>query len=324
MMIQITVLASMLSLTCGAAQVQVEPPLDVDLLTRLIGDPRVNDPSVNVPALTREIQSRGISFNLENYLTQILRAGLRGKRDPDEMAALVLAGLHACQDCRTRMLTPMTKEELLTLKKWRFSTEAILDEARIRGVKDIEITESAANELRSAGFSEDLVTLLVPDDKVPVAALEGYVSIPLKRSDEYNPAAPEGFVKVTSEVPAKSQSEFVFKHNRLFAKAVNGKEPKDVSGYFNKPAPRNAKTESVRIKWGAQVTDKETNKVRNLSSESKSKGKPEIEVSYLESGPDDRSRFLIRIANEHNQQQYSFWLVWTVVTTPKTSSASPK
>src|ERR1700730_7091363 len=106
MTIQGIFFVSVMSLSCGIAQVvSVEPPLDLDVLVEGIGNPILTD----VPTLTKEIRTRGIKFDLENHLTQILRAGINGKRDADQMAALVLACLQSCQDCRGRLLSPMTK-----------------------------------------------------------------------------------------------------------------------------------------------------------------------------------------------------------------------
>src|SRR5215831_1971154 len=173
MRIGIGVLVS-ISLVSGAAQApSVEPPLNLDLLVKIISDPTMVG-ALGVPAITKEIQNRGIDFDAENHLTQILRAGLNGKREPAEMAALVLACLRSCQECRARYLTPMTKNDLLLEKQWRFTPEAIFDEAKVRRVSDIEISGPAAKELRDAGFSEKLVGLLVPDDKLPVSTPEGY------------------------------------------------------------------------------------------------------------------------------------------------------
>jgi hypothetical protein len=317
----------MLSLVCGAAQIQpVDPPLDLDLLVKLIGDPKMTDARTDVPALTKEIRSRGISFDLENHLTQIMRAGINGKRDADQMAALVLACLQSCQDCRGRLLSPMTKKELLTLKQWRFSPDAILDEARIRGVKDIEISAIARDELLAEGFSEDLVNQLEPDDKIPIAALEGYKALPLKRAPEYDPSAPEGWLRVTAGLPAKSQSEFMFKHNGLFAKAVRGGEPKVVSCNFSKPAPRNTKVEFVdfsKSKWGLEVWD-EKHGSRPIPPDGKPKSKPPMEVSYLEAEGDGRNIFRILLSNNDNSpKQYTFDFYWRVLTTPKTSPTPP-
>jgi hypothetical protein len=314
---------SVMSLVCSAAQVlPVEPPLDLDALVEGIGNPVLTD----VPALTKEIESRGISFDLENHLTQIVRAGFNGKRDPDQLAALILASLQSCQGCRARFLAPMTKKELLMLKQWRFSPEVILDEARVRGVKDIEITESAANELRSAGFSEDLVNQLAPDDKIPVAALEGYKTLPLKRAPEYDPSAPEGWLRVTAGLPANSQSEFKFKHNGLFAKVKRGGEAKVVSCSFNKPAPRNTKVEFVDLsksKWGLEGWDQK-NGSRPLPPDGKAKGKPLMEVSYLDAEADGRNAFQIVLSNyDSSPKQYTFDFYWQVLKTPKTSSVSP-
>jgi hypothetical protein len=220
----------------------------------------------------------------------------------------------------------MTKEELLNLKQWRFSPEAILDEARIRGVKDIEISAKARDELLGEGFNEDVVDQIVPDDKIPIAALAGYKTLSLKRSPEYDAAAPEGWLRVTAGLPANSQSEFKFKHNGLFVKALSGGEPNVVSCSFSKPAPRNTKVEFVdftKSKWGLEVWDQKGS--RPIPLDGKSKDKPPLEVSYLEAEADGRNVFRVVLANNDKKpRQYTFDFYWRVLTTPKTSSASPK
>jgi hypothetical protein len=311
----------LLSMACGAAQVlPVELPLDLETVVDGISNPVLTD----VPTLTKEIRGRGIRFDLENHLTQILRAGINGKRDADQMAALVLACLQSCQDCRGRLLYPMTKAELFRLKQWRFSPDAIFDEARIRTVKDIAPSDVAANELRSAGFREDLVSQVVPDDKIPVAALAGYKILPLKRASEYDPSASEGWLRVTAGLPANSQSEFMFKHNGLFAKAKRGGEPNVVSCNFNKPAPRNTKAEFVdfsKNKWGLEVWD-ERHGSKPVPLDNKSKSKSLLEISYLDAEADGRNTFQIVLSNnDGTPKQYTFYFYWQVLKTPKTSSA---
>ena len=322
MRIQGIFFASVMSLSCGIAQVlSVEPPLDLDVLVEGLGNPILTD----VPALTKEIRTRGIKFDIENHLTQVLRAGITGKRDADQMAALVLACLQSCQDCRGRLLSPMTKAELLRLKQWRFSPDAILDEARTRGVSGIEMTESAANELRKAGFREDLVNQVVPDDKIPVTALAGYKTLPLKKAPEYDPSAQEGWLRVTASLPANNQTEFKFKHNALFAKTLKGSEAKIVSCSFNKPAPRNAKVQFVdfsQSKWGLEVWDQKRGS-RQIPFDGKSKTKPPMEVTYLDSEADGRNVFQIVLSNDNTPKQYTFDFYWQVLKTPKTSSTPP-
>jgi hypothetical protein len=305
---------------CGAAQVlPVEPPLDLETVIEGVGNPVLTD----VSTLTKEIRARGINFDVENHLTQVLRAGINGKRDADQMAALVSACLQSCQDCRGRLLAPMTREELLRLKQWRFSPDAIIDEARVRGVRGIPMTESAANELRKAGFREDLVNQVVPDDKIPVVAMDGYKTLPLKKAPEYDPSAPEGWLRVTAGLPANSQTEFKFKHNALFAKTLKGGEAKIVSCSFNKPAPRNAKVEFVdfsQSKWGLEVWDQKRGS-RQIPFDGKSKTKPPMEVTYLEAEADGRNVFQIVLSNDSIPKQYTFDFYWQVLKTPKTSSA---
>jgi hypothetical protein len=315
-------LVSVLPLICAEAQVQgVEPPVDLDVLVEGIGNPILTD----VPSLTKEIQSRGINFDLDNHLTQILRAGVNGKRDADQMATLVEACLQACQDCRARYLTRMTKEDLITLKRLRFSPEAILYEAKVRGVDGIEKSEIAATELRAAGFSEDLVNLIVPDEQIPIGALDGYTQLPLQRAAEYDPSATEGWLRVTAELPPTSESEFKFKHNGLFVKALKGAEPKILSCHFNKPAPRDKKVELVDVKQrGLEAWDEKHKTAYAIDLDKKVKGKPPMEVTYLEAGTDHRNvfRIVVRNSSDHSQQRFTFYFSWEVLRTPKTSSAS--
>src|SRR5258708_22964661 len=190
---------------------------------------------VKVSELTKVVQDNGISFDMgDQQLGTVLAAADTGQRDPNEVAVLINACFQACQNCRARSIAPLTKEELRTLITWGFEPDAIFKEAKARGVKDVEISEASAKELKELGVKDDLIALLVPDDKLPAIPLEGYKAV-LLNPERYDPAAPEGSLKVTTEIPPRGQSEFVFKHTALFVRAVNGAEPKVLSSYFNKP-----------------------------------------------------------------------------------------
>jgi hypothetical protein len=305
---------------CGEAQGKpLLPPVSFDVLVEGLGDPDLDV----IPALIEQIESRGIDFDLGDQLGGILSAASKAKRDPNQVAALVTACLRVCQDCRARFLAPMTTEELKTLLKWGFTPEAVLQEARVRGVKDVQISEPAANVLRDAGATEELVNLLVPDDKIPAFPLVGYKTLVLKHAEQYDPSAPEGWLKVATELPANNQSEFVFKHNGLFARSIKAGEPKDLGSYFNKPAPRNTGIELVDFKYGFESVGDEKRGVVTALLKPKPKNASLIEASYLEAGPDGRNAFRILITNKEGiPQQYSFYLRWKVRTAQKTSTSA--
>jgi hypothetical protein len=305
----------------AAAQVKApQPPISLDVLVEGLGDSYL----IEVATLIEQIQRRGIDFDLGNQLGPILSAARKGNRDPVQVATLVTACLRACQDCRARFLTPMTVEEMKTLRDWRFTPKAVTQEARIRGVMNIEISEAAANVLRDAGASEELVHLLVPDDKVPTFPLAGYKTLALKRAEEYDPSAPEGWIKINTELPANSQSEFVFKHNGLFAKIIKGGEPKDLGAYFNKPAPRDTSVELIKWVPSLESGEDEKRSVLNglLKPKPKPKNAPVVEVSCLSAAADGRNAFRILITNkEPSPQQYSFQLRWKVLPAQKVPNA---
>jgi hypothetical protein len=189
--------------------------------------------------------------------------------------------------------------------------EAILQEARARGLKDVEISEPAAHELREAGASEELVNFLVPDDKVPTVPLIDYNTLALKRAEEYDPGAVEGWLKITLELAIGSQSEFILKHTGLFARSVQGPAPTNVSAYFNKPAPKNMAAELIDPKWNIEVVDERTGVLVGL----RKRKLPVVDVSYSGAGLDGRHVFKIVIANkEASPQRYLFSLRWRVRT----------
>ena len=300
-----------------------------DLLTAL------SDPGIaEVSELRGAIQRNGIQFDLSNdVLGRILSAGIQGKRDPKEMAALVTVAINACQDCRARFLTPLSLEELQTLLK-RFTPEAVFREVHARGVTGLEMSDATANVLRAAGAKEDLIAFLIPDDKIPTIPLVApYKTTPLKRAQEYDPAADEGWLKITVVLAANSQTEFIFKHTALFLKAVQGEEPKEIQAYFNKPAPRNKTSEFVDIECGLEDPDltcgqevrdeKRGTWVRTIVPK-KSKSKAFLaEYTYVAPDGDGRAGFQIAVANpEKSAQKYSVYLRWRVFDAPKPSAPS--
>jgi hypothetical protein len=314
------IVGGFLALAACVAQVQDRAPA-VSLSTLMKG---LEKPDLaKVSELTESVQHQGISFDLKHQeLRAILAAGIKGKRDPEQMAQLILACLDVCQDCRARFVSPMTMDELKNILNLGFAPAAVLQEARARGVKDIQISEPAANVLRAAGADEELVSLLIPDDKIPAFPIAGYKTLTLKHAEDYDPAAHEGWLKITTELPGNSESEFIFKHNGLFERTVRGEDPKDLGSYFNKPAPRETTAESIAFEHELEGIEE---KGRPLSGLRKRKPPPvEGSVSYLGAGPEGRGGFRILIANkEVSSQRCSFHLRWRVKAAPKTSTPAP-
>jgi hypothetical protein len=299
-----------------------------DLLDAL-ADPEV----ARVPQLSDSIQRNGIQFDLKDeVLGKILDAGRQGKRDPKEMAALVTAALSVCQNCRARYFTPMSLEELQTLLK-RFTPEGVFREVRARGVTGLEMSLGTANVLRASGAKEDLIAFLVPDDKIPTIPLQPpYKTAPIKRAQDYDPAASEGWLKISMDLPAGSQSEFIFKHNALFVKTTQGDEPKEIQAYFNKPAPRNKTAEFVDVECGldnpvmaacGQETRDEKRGILVRSAFWKKSKTPIIEYTFVAPDGDGRAGLQIAVANpEKTAQKYSAYVRWKVLDAPKASPPS--
>jgi hypothetical protein len=295
-----------------------------DLLTAL------SDPGIaEVAELRGAIQRNGIRFDVSSdVLGRILSAGNQGKRDPQEMAALITACLSACQDCRARFLTPLSVEELQTLLK-RFTPEAVFREVRARGVTGLEMSGAAANFLRASGAREDLIAFLVPDDKIPTIPLVApYQTVVLKRAHEYDPEAQEGWLKINMELPPGSQSEFIFKHTALFIQTTEGAGPKDIQAYFSKPAPRNKTAEFIDIECGLdspelvcgqEVLDpKRGTWVRSVQPRKSKSKTPLAEYTYVAPDGDGRAGFQIAVSNpEKTPQKYSVSLTWRVLDAPK-------
>lgn len=318
----------MLALVLGASvsRGQTPPAQPYNLADLVVGIANPN--FAEIPELTDLVRSRGIDFNVgDQELGKIIDAGAKGKRDPAEMAVLIRTVLAACQDCRARYLAPMSLEELQTLLK-RFTPDAVFREVRARGVTGLQMSGATANVLRASGAKEDLIAYLIPDDKIPTIPLQPpYKVASLKPAQEYDPAAKEGWLKITAELPPGSQSEFFFKHNALFVKPLQGEEPKDVQAYFNKPAPRNKTAEFIEVECGLEspaiacgqeVKDEKRGVIRSvIPKNAKSKGTL-IEYSYAAPDGDGRAGFQIAVTNpEKTAQKYSVYLRWRVLDAPK-------
>lgn len=307
-------------LTLGQA-VSPESPFDRDDLLRGLANPDFAE----VTELTEAIQRRGIDFDLTNeQIGAILAAGVQGKRDPGQMAALLMTSLRACQKCRAQFIAPLSLEELLMSLKRGHDNDLLLQEVKARGVKGLDISEATANVLRAAGANEELVGFLVPDDKVKISPLIGYKTVELKHAEDYDTTATEGWLKVTAQIPANSTSEFIFKHNSLFAQAVAGGEPANVAAYFNKPAPRNTKIDLLQFSGNLEGGEATPGDEKRGSLLDRVKGKPKdkkdappIEVAYLGADDTGRNSFQIRVANKQNTpQQSSFTLRWMILSAP--------
>jgi hypothetical protein len=305
---------------CAQAMAQEAPtsPLKVEDITTGLA----NRDFIEVPVLKEVVQSRGISFDLNKQrLAEILEAAKKGDRDPGEMAELIFTCIQVCESCRSQSLDPISFEDLKRLSKWGFGPPEIDKEARVRGVKDLQVSKEAADELRAAGLKEEVIAFLVPDDRIPTSPMEGYKTFSLKRADEYDLAAPEGFLKVTASLRPNSQSEFFFKHNSLFVKALKGMEPEDLGAFFNKPTPRNTDIELVDFTSG--VGDYEEK--GGLLGIGKKKESP-IVVTKVKADNDGRTAFRIVMTNKETNrpQRYSFYIRWHLLTEPKPASPASK
>lgn len=314
------------SVTSLTGQAPAADPRNVlqDLLTAL------STPGIaEVHELRDAIQRNGLQFDLtDDVLGRILSAGIQGKRDPREMAALVTAAINACQDCRARVLTRMSAEELQTLLK-RFTPEAVFREVRARGVSGLQPSEATQNMLRAWGAKEDLISFLIPDDKIPTIPLVApYKTALLKPAQEYDAGADEGWLKFSAELPPNSQNEFIFKHNALFVKTSQGAEPKEIQAYFNKPAPRNKTAGYIDIECGLETPalvcgpevqdDKRGTWVRTVVPKTGKNKAFLVEYSYVAPDADGRAGFQIAVANpDKTAQKYSGYLRWRVFIAPK-------
>src|ERR1700733_10458444 len=287
----------------AVAQEAPTSPLKIEDITTGLA----NRDFIEVPVLKEGLESRGISFDLNKQrLAEILEAAKKGDRDPSEMADFIFTCIQVCESCRSQSLDPLSFEDLKRLSKWGFGPPAIDKEARLRGVKDLQVSKEAADELRAAGLKEEVIAFLVPDDRIPTPQMEGYNAFTLKRADEYNPAAPEGFLKITTSLRPNSQSEFVFKHNSLFVKAIKGMEPEDLGAYFNKPTPRNTDIEMIDFSSGLEEYE---GKGGLLGI---GKKKDLIEVSKVKADGDGHTAFRIVLTNRetNRNQRLSFYVRW--------------
>src|SRR5665213_549677 len=323
-------LLAILSFALLAAQApstapSTDPRIVLDDLLTALADPGIAE----VPELRGAIERNGIQFDVSNeVLGRIISAGNQGKRDPKDIAALITAVLNACQDCRARYFTPMSLEELQTLLK-RFTPEAVFREVRARGVTGLEMSDATANFLRVSGAKEDLIAYLIPDDRIPTIPLVApYKPVVLKRAQEYDPAAKEGWLKLSMVLPPGSQSEFIFKHTALFIKTTGGAEPTDIQAYFSKPAPRNKTAEFIDIDCGLEapelacgpesLDEKRGTWVRTILPKKSKNKKFLVEYTYVAPDADGRAGFQIAVDNpEKTAQKYSVDLHWRVLDAPK-------
>jgi len=320
----------LIALRVSAQVPPVAPPVEFDPLREAL-----RHDAIPMADVMKNIQNRWTDFDLgDSQLAALLSAANEGKRSPAEIGALLRTLLDACQKCHARVLAPLTLDELLLDLKRAGERNALMQEVKVRKVKDLEISEASANVLRAAGANEELVGFLVPDDKVKISPLIGYKTFELKHAEDYDPSAPEGWLKVTAEIPANSSSEFVFKHNALFGRAVSGGEPTVLGAYFNKPAPRNTDFEHIDFTQsleGGEVTVGDEKRSggflgigKGKSKDDKGKEAPSMDVAYPGADDTGRNSFQIRLANKQSTpQQYSLTIHWMVLAAPKPLTAAP-
>jgi hypothetical protein len=151
--------------------------------------------------------------------------------------------------------------------------------------------------------------------------MESYQTFNLKHAEEYDVAAQEGFLKVTTELVPNSQGEFIFKHNALFVKALKGKDPKDLGAYFNKPTARTTDIELIDFTSGLEEYEEKG----GLFGIGKKKDSS-MQVTKVTADTEGRTAFRIVVTNKdtNRNQRYSFYVRWHLLTEPKPASLAPK
>jgi hypothetical protein len=266
---------------------------------------------VQVREIEEQVLMRGIGFNVdEGSIAQILNAGTLAAREPKEMASLVVACFRVCSNCRAQAIQPMTLGEIASLRAWGFPAGAIDREVRVRRIADLPLSRESADRLRKLGLAEDLIALLVPDDRIPVALPEGYKAFNLRRAEEYDAAAPDGFLKVVVELRANSKCDLIFKHNSLFAKSLNGQPPVELSAIFSKPTPRPEELDSIEFHSGLEDYKEESGGMFGMG---KKKESP-LEAAKIPAGPDGRTSFRMTLTNSSaaRDQRFSLYIRWRV------------
>jgi hypothetical protein len=313
-----------ISLVSAFAQPPALQPVTLEQMTDLLA----NRDFAEIPEIEGLVRQHGIAFDVETELPKILEATAKGERNPTEVAALLRTSLKACQACRARALEPLTVEDIKLLRTWRFSDAAITQEGRIRGVKGLEISEPAANELRAAGATDDLISFLMPDDQMPTIPRDGYQPLELRHAEEFDPSAANGWIKVDVNLPANSQSEFVFVHTGLFVEALKGDLPIDVTAYFNKPAPRKVPEELVDYDSrlddldAAAVDEKRSGFPLGIGGRKPKPVDPGTKAVHYSEEADGHNAFVFQLGNNGTvPQHFSFALRWQVLTAPKEKPA---
>jgi len=308
---------------CFAQKTPAEDQLEV--LRDGLADPQlVNQISV----LTDTVRRDGIRFDVGGReLGILLGAAIVGKRDPNEVAEFVVACLAACEQCRSRAVAPMTKEEIKKLTEWKFSEESILAQARARGVKEVEPSAAGVAALRESGASDRLIQLVIPDDRLVAPPISGYRQLALKHAEEYDVTAERGWLKVTAKFPASGYHQFYLRHTSLFYKPVESEEISEVGAYFNQPVPRSTSTELLDFKAvfdplpspPPQTAAAKPSRFRGKAAPApKLEPSPTIDAYYEPQSPGGFNQFRIVIRNEGAPAQYyTFKLSWQVLTTPK-------
>jgi hypothetical protein len=316
-----SLLIILFSFTCVFGQSESQaPPVSFSVAIEGLADPDLL-PDLNL--LINEIKSRGIGFDFESELPSILSNAIKGRRQPEQIAALISACYRVCQECRARAIAPLTKEELKTLMKWGFSPNAVLEEARVRGVASMEISKATADDLLAAGATEELVNLLLPDDRRPTQPPGGdYKAVLIRHAESYSTTAPKGYVKITADFPAQSASEFIFKHNALFVRAIKGDAPSinlDASA-FNTPGPRNTPQDLVEFDADIDYLDQKTGRFRGAQA-----SRPAVSFIAADADPEGRNAFRIQMTNKLNRpQRYAITLTWQLRTIPKEAAPGTK
>jgi hypothetical protein len=206
------------------------------------------------------MDANGLDFQMSPAnLASLLEAGRKGGRPPTEVAQVIYRVFRECQTCRADFWRPLRKEDLLFFLEKKDSAFAVAELAA-RGGDKLPLTADFLRELARKGAKEDL--LLVINEKIRIEPPQKFIRISptMQRAGDFKLQPMAGKLVLSLDFPG-AEIEFIFRHDSLFYRVINGVEPKNLGSYFTSFGPQG---EEKDIAW--KIEDKPKVDPRNVKA----------------------------------------------------------
>jgi|GEM_PF-3085124 len=222
-------------------------PMNLETLKKVLA---VGEQAVPTAEVLSRVKKEGVDFFLDaDMKTELILAAAEGGRTESNTLSVINSLADSCVPCKERLEGPVSPDLALKLLKEQVRSRDVLKEVQKRGLSEPHASPEQIAALQSAGASKALLLMMNPSAQP--GAPEGFQTLPLAKSKDFNPNAAYGTADIRARID--EQVQFVVKGASLYFKVISGKEPVAQASTISSELPRvpqDAVISSVQIRSG--------------------------------------------------------------------------